>query len=57
MLFLGIDACFKLKLKDHGFKDPNLCIGSAYMVNGSLYKEYLNANTDLVEPVSHYLLG
>ena len=50
-LFLGIDACFKLKLKDRGFKDPSLCVGSAYMVNADSYQEYLNTNMNLAEPV------
>jgi hypothetical protein len=51
-LFLGIDACFKLKLKDRGFNDPNLGTGLAYMANQSLYQTYLDANSDSVEPVS-----
>ena len=50
-LFLGIDACFKLKLKDRGIKDPDLCTGSAYMVNEGPYQKYLDANTDAADPV------
>jgi hypothetical protein len=50
-LFLGIDACFKLKLKDRGFKDPDLSTGMAYMVNEPSYQAYLNTNS-AVEPVS-----
>ena len=55
-LYLGIDTCFKLKLKDRGFNDPDLCPGSAYMVNKAPYQEYLNANTSGDEPVSVYWL-
>ena len=55
-LFLGIDACFKLKLKDRGFRDPDLCTGSAYMVNEDSYQKYLSGNTEFVEPVSSHLL-
>jgi hypothetical protein len=51
-LFLGIDACFKLKLKDRGFNDPDLSTGLAYMVNEELYQAHLGANTDVTEPVS-----
>lgn len=51
-LFLGIDACFKLKLKDRGFDDPDLCAGSAYMVNEDSYQKYLAANASAAEPVS-----
>ena len=52
MLFLGVDACFKLKLKDRGFDDPDLGTGLAYMVNEASYQTYLNANADRSEPVS-----
>ena len=51
-LFLGIDGCFKLKLKDRGFKGPDLGTGLAYMVNEDLYQTYLSANADAKEPVS-----
>ena len=56
MLFLGIDACFKLKLKDRGFVDPDLSAGTAYMVNEALYQTYLAANVNTSEPVrsSHH---
>ena len=50
-LFLGIDACFKLKLKDRGFKDPDLSAGTAYMVNEASYQTYLAANVGIPEPV------
>ena len=52
MLFLGVDACFKLKLKDRGFNDPDLGTGLAYMVNEAAYQMYLNANANHSEPVS-----
>lgn len=51
-LFVGIDACFKTKLKDRGLKDPDLATGLAYMVNENQYQEYLAANPDVNEPVS-----
>jgi hypothetical protein len=51
-LILGIDACFKVKLKDCGVQDPDLLSGSAYMVNEKLYQNYLSANTVVAEPVS-----
>jgi hypothetical protein len=51
-LILGIDACFKVKLKDRGLHDPDLLPGLAYMVNEDLYQNYLNANTDVAELVN-----
>ena len=50
-LFLGVDACFKLKLKDRGFDDPDLSIGLAYMVKEGPYQTYLSTNGNLTEPV------
>lgn len=50
-LFLGIDACFKLKLKDRKLKDPDLSAGLAFMVNESSYQKYLNNNSTIAEPV------
>ena len=52
MLFLGVDACFKLELKDRGFNDPELGTRLAYMVNEGSYQAYLDANTNSNEPVS-----
>ena len=52
MLFLGVDTCFKLKLKDRGFNDPDLGTGLAYMVNEAAYQMYLNENANCSEPVS-----
>lgn len=46
-----MDACFKLKLKDRGFNDPNLGTGLAYMANDVSYKEHLNSGTDFTETV------
>lgn len=51
-LFLGIDACFKVKLKERGFRDPDLSSGLAYMVNEGPYQTYLSENGDFAEPVS-----
>lgn len=53
-LILGIDACFKVKLKDRGVQDPDLLTGSAYIVNENLYQSYLSANTDVPEPVNPF---
>lgn len=52
-LFIGLDACFKLKLKDRGFKDPDVSQGSAYTVNEGPYQKYLRANLNVDEPVSY----
>ena len=54
-LFLGIDACFKLKCKECGFDDPDLGTGLAYMVNKDLYQKYLSANVGSNEPVSSFI--
>lgn len=51
-LFLGIDACFKLKLKDRGFDDPDLGTGLAYMVGEGPYQAYLDLNKAVTEEVS-----
>lgn len=51
-LFLGIDACFKLKLKDRGFNDPDLGTGLAYMVKDRPYQKCLQENSYSTEPVS-----
>ena len=55
-LFLGIDACFKLKLKERGFNDPDLCAGLAYMVNEDQYQAYLDANVGVTELVFSFPL-
>jgi hypothetical protein len=39
--FLGIDGCFKTKLKDRGIKDPDLGNGLAYMVDDTDYTAHL----------------
>lgn len=44
-LYLGIDACFKLKLKDRGFSDPDLGTSLAYMVNNNRYRDHLGKFT------------
>ena len=54
-LFVGIDACFKTKLKDRGFNDPDLGTGLAYMVNENQYQTYLALNPDINEPASYTL--
>lgn len=53
-LFLGIDGCFKTKLKDRGISDPDLGTGLAYMVNDLDYKDHLKDTSEngSGEPVS-----
>lgn len=40
-LIVALDACFKLKLKDRSFKDPDLGTGLAYMANEEKYQRHL----------------
>ena len=40
-LIIALDACFKLKLKDRSFVDPDLGTGLAYMVNEKKYQLHL----------------
>ena len=47
-LFLGIDGCFKTKLKERGIKDPDLGTGLAYMVNDDDYAEHLEQTTGML---------
>lgn len=56
MLYLGINTCFKLKLKDRGLKDPDLSSGLAYMVNEDSYRAYLDANANVIKLVSLFFL-
>ena len=53
-LFLGIDGCFKTKLKDCGIMDPDLGTGLAYMVNDVNYAAHLKATAGMpsTTPVS-----
>ncbi|EIN05248.1 hypothetical protein PUNSTDRAFT_75081, partial [Punctularia strigosozonata HHB-11173 SS5] len=50
--FIGVDACFKLKLRDRGFQDPALGDGLAYFVSDVQYKHHLKECTNVqdVEP-------
>ena len=41
-VFIGLNACFKFKLKDCGFDDPDLGNGLAYMVADPAYKEHIS---------------
>ena len=43
-VFIGLDACFKFKLKDRGFNDPNLGNSLAYMVTDPTYKEHISCH-------------
>lgn len=52
---MGIDACFKLKLKARGFGGPDLSAGLAYMAKEDQYQTYLSANADVNEPVRSIL--
>ncbi|TDL13645.1 hypothetical protein BD410DRAFT_735067, partial [Rickenella mellea] len=45
-LMLSIDANFRLKLKDRGFKDPELGSGWAYFVETDLYMAHLETCKD-----------
>jgi hypothetical protein len=40
-IYLSMDANFKLKQKEHGFNDPPLANGFAYMVSNERLKEHL----------------
>jgi len=51
-----MDACFKLKLKDRGFDDPDLGTGLAYFVEEVAYQEHLATATEIREPVSYCLV-
>lgn len=53
-LFLGIDGCFKTKLKDRKIADPDLGTGLAYMVNDVDYATHLEETAEEVveAPVS-----
>lgn len=53
-LFLGVDACFKLKLKDRGIKDPDLGTGLSHVVKEGPFQKYLAENADTDEPVSSF---
>ncbi|KAJ7027741.1 hypothetical protein C8F04DRAFT_964879 [Mycena alexandri] len=50
-LFLGLDACFRLKrrLISSELRDPGLGTGWAYMVENGPYREYLRTVTDQKE--------
>ena len=54
-LFIGLDACFKFKLKDHCLKDPDLANGLAYMVPDTMYKDHVlrHAAAQSLTDVSH----
>ena len=49
-LFLGVDACFKLKLKDRGLKDPDLGVRLAYMANDTEYSDYIRVHGTKTHP-------
>lgn len=51
-LFLSIDGCFKLKLKERGFVDPDLSAGLAYIVEDVAYQKHLSTNPNATDPVS-----
>jgi hypothetical protein len=40
-LIIALDACFKLKLKDRSFADPDLGTGLSYMVGEENYKAHI----------------
>jgi hypothetical protein len=45
-LFIVIDANFRLKLKTHGIKDPELGSGLAYFVNAEKFEAHLKSYVD-----------
>lgn len=46
-LFLGIDGCFKTKLKARGINDPDLGTGLAYMVNDVDYAAHVEESENM----------
>ena len=40
-LFLMLDANFRLKLKDRGFKDVDLAAGCGYFVEDTKYQRFI----------------
>ena len=48
-LFLAVDTNFRLKLKDHKIKDPELRSRWAYFVETDRYIEHVSQNTNDVE--------
>jgi len=56
--FIGLDGCFKPKLKDCGIVDPDLGTGLAYMVNDTKYAAHLKATADTAtdKPVSWHAM-
>lgn len=45
-LYLAMDACFKLKLKNRRLHDPDLGTGWSYFVEDSKYQTFLNECAD-----------
>lgn len=45
ILVLALDACFKLKLKDRSFFDPDLGTRLAYMVDDDKYRLHLSQSS------------
>ncbi|EIN10007.1 hypothetical protein PUNSTDRAFT_133777 [Punctularia strigosozonata HHB-11173 SS5] len=45
-LFIAIDACFKLKLRNRGFTAPPLGDGLSYFVKEEKYREHLDSCSD-----------
>ncbi|EIN05219.1 hypothetical protein PUNSTDRAFT_75000 [Punctularia strigosozonata HHB-11173 SS5] len=44
-LFIAVDACFRLKLKDRGVKDPEFGAGWSYFVHGGDYHRLFESAT------------
>lgn len=49
VLYLMLDANFRLKLKDRGFKDVELTSGWSYFVEESKYMEFVDQTVDQQE--------
>ena len=50
-MYIALDACFKLKLKDRNFVDPDLGTGLAYMVGDEKYQTHLARCTQDPSPL------
>jgi hypothetical protein len=55
-LFLAIDACFRLKLKDRGIDDARLGSGWSYFVNNEEYHAHLASASNAASVCQHSLL-
>ena len=45
MVFLAVDANFRMKLKNHGINDPGTGSGWSYFVENQKYSEHVSQKT------------